>query len=226
MTSTAAVPHLVAGRRLSYGGAGRAMRSWAATVTVMVLATAGCGAVATDDGRDAAGAATICGNGTYHWSGVRRSQELTALADPVTFPKGTEHYESHLKPVGDTVYRVVVSPVPRGVRAARVVTALGERLKVDEPLADPSEVVRPEPSEYFADTGDLEGAYYAWGSISLVEADFTYTCGATLPVRGRVRTWETVGVGFLPCSEPSDEDAGLAAARRLCPAGSPATEPV
>jgi hypothetical protein len=224
MTSTAAVPQRLAGRRPSYGGGG--CGGLGCDVTAVVLATAGCGAVATDDGRAAAGAATICAHGTYRWSGVRQWQEVTALADPVTLPKGTEHYESNLKPVDDTVYRVVVSHVPKGVRAARVITALGDRLKVDTPLADPSEVMRPEQSQFFSDTGELEGPYYSWGSISLVEADFTYTCGYTAPVRGHVRTWETVGVGFLPCSEPSDEDAGRTAALRLCPAGSPATEPV
>ena len=203
------------------------MRGWGAAVAVVVLGagSAGCGVTA-GSSRLSADAATICAHGTYRWSGVRQWQELTALADPVTFPKGTEHYESALKPVDDTVYRVVVSHVPRGVRAARVVTALGDRLKTDEPLADPSEVVRPETSQYFDDTGDLEGPYYSWGSISLVEADFTYSCGYTAPVRGHVRTWESVGEGFLSCSDHSDDSAGYTAALRLCPAGSPATEPV
>ncbi len=206
------------------------MRGWGAALAVVVLGagSAGCGVTA-GSSRLAADAATICAHGTYQWSGVRQWQQLTALADPVTFPKGTEHYESTLKPVDDTVYRVVVSRVPKGVGAARVITALGDRLKVDVPLADPSEVMRPEQSQYFDDTSDLEGPYYAWGSISLVEADFTYTCGSTAPVRGHVRTWETVGVGFLPCSEPLydiAEQAAHAAALRLCPAGSPATEPV
>ncbi|WP_327401517.1 hypothetical protein OG194_15995 [Streptomyces sp. NBC_01288] len=210
------------------------MRGWGAAVAVVVLGAgaAGCGVTA-GDSRLSADAATICAHGTYRWSGVRQWQELTALADPVTFPKGTEHtehYESALKPVDDdTVYRVVVSRTPKGVGAARVIKALGDRLKEDNPLAGPSEVMRPEEAQYFTDTGDLEGAYYAWGSISLVEADFTYTCGSTAPVRGQVRTWETVGVGFLPCSEPLYDvaaDAAHAAALRLCPAGSPAAEPV
>ncbi|XUL90834.1 hypothetical protein ACQ86D_32890 [Streptomyces galilaeus] len=181
--------------------------------------------MATDDGRAAAGAATICTHGAYQWSGIERRQKVTALADPVTFPKGTEHYESSLKPVDDTVYRVTVSRVPRGVGAARVIEALGDRLKTDSPLADPTEVMRPERSQYFLDTGDLEGPYYSWGSISLVEADFTYTCGYNAPVRGHVLTWETVGVGFLPCSQPSDDEAGRTAGLRLCPAGTPAGEP-
>lgn len=65
----------------------------------------------------------------------------------------------------------------------------------------------------------------SWGSIGLVEADFTHTCWYTGPVRGHVRTWETVGEGFLPCSEPSDDVAGHTAALLLCPAGSRAAEP-
>nr|WSY52023.1 hypothetical protein OG999_19070 [Streptomyces sp. NBC_00886] len=44
-------------------------------------------------------------------------------------------------------------------------------------------------------------------------------------MRGHVRTWETVGEGFLPCSEPSDDVAGHTAALLLCPAGSRAAEP-
>ncbi|WP_427920167.1 hypothetical protein [Streptomyces sp. cg40] len=201
------------------------MRGWGAALTaVVMLGTAGCGAAATDDGRSTAGAATICAHGTYQWSGIQRRQKVTALADPVTFPKGTEHYESSLKPVDDTVYRVTVPHVPRGVGAARVVEALGDRLRTDEPLADPSEVVRPERSQYFEDTGDLEGPYYSWGWIGLVEADFTYTCGYNAPVRGHVLTWETVGEGFLPCSETSDGAAGRSAGLRLCPAGTAAGE--
>ncbi|MFJ9248039.1 hypothetical protein [Streptomyces sp. NPDC101776] len=191
---------------------------------VLAAGAAGCG-VTVGGSRLAADAATICTHGTYEWSGVQRRQKVTALADPVTFPKGTEHYESDLEPVDDTVYRVSVSQVPKGVGAARVIKALGDRLRTDEPLADPSEVVRPEQSQYFEDTGDLEGPYYSWGWIGLVEADFTYTCGYNAPVRGHVLTWETVGEGFLPCSETSDGAAGLSAGLRLCPAGTPAGEP-
>ncbi|WP_406122503.1 hypothetical protein [Streptomyces sp. NBC_00989] len=194
-------------------------------VVVLGVGSAGCGVTA-GSSRLAADAATICAHGTYRWSGVRQWQELTTLADPVTFPKGTEHYGATLKPVDDTVYRVVVSRTPKGVGAARVIKALGDRLKTDNALAGPSEVMRPEQSQYFLDTGDLEGPYYSWGSISLVEAHFTYTCGYNAPVRGRVRTWETVAEGFLPCSQPSDDTAARTAAQRLCPAGSPATEPV
>ncbi|MBK3578793.1 hypothetical protein JHN63_34345 [Streptomyces sp. MBT65] len=189
------------------------------------MTTAGCGAVAGDDGLAAAGAAMICAHGTYQWSGIQQRQKLTALGDPVTLPKGTGHYESSLEPVDDTVHRVTVSHVPRGVGAARVIVALGDRLKTDEPLADPTEVMRPERSQYVLDTGDLEGPYYSWGSIGLVEADFTYTCGYNAPARGHVLTWETVGEGFLPCSQPSDDDAGRTAGLRLCPAGTAAGEP-
>jgi hypothetical protein len=169
--------------------------------------------------------ATACTNGTYAWSGVRRTQKLTALSDPITFEKRTASYSAKLEPVGDRVYRPSVTGAPRGVGAAAVITALGTHLAVEEPLAGPSEKEAPEEDHYFeVATGDLKGAYYAWGYIKLVEADFTYTCGSGEPVKGRVRTWEGTGSGFLPCSEPFDDIAARLAAQRTCPAGSAAAK--
>ncbi|MFB6843320.1 hypothetical protein ACFCXS_00375 [Streptomyces sp. NPDC056373] len=165
---------------------------------------------------------TACTNGTYDWSGVRRTQKLTALSDPIFFEKVTAFYSAKLKPVDERVYRPSVTGAPRGVGAAAVITALGRHLKVGEPLADPSEREVPERDHYFeAATGDLKGAYYSWGYVRLVTADFTYTCADAEPVTGQVLTWEGTGSGFMPCSEePPEGVAGRAAADELCPAGS------
>jgi hypothetical protein len=88
--------------------------------------------------------------------------------------------------------------------------------------------------EYFRmNAGDLKGSYYAWGSVALVEADFTYTCpgGGAEPVRGHVVSWETLGGGFLTCGDPMIDEgpsksdaAARTAARETCPAGSPAAK--
>ncbi|MFI8191021.1 hypothetical protein ACIF8T_19765 [Streptomyces sp. NPDC085946] len=172
-----------------------------------------------------AGDAAACTDGTYAWSGVRRTQQLTALTDPLVFETRTDSYSAALKPFGDTVHRPRVTGAPRGVGAAAVIEALGRRVRAEVPLAGPGETDRPEDDHYFeVATGDLEGAYYGWGSIDLVEAAFTYTCPGAEPARGHVRTWEHTGSGFLSCSEPSGEPAGRAAALRRCPAGSVAAE--
>ncbi|MDX3708341.1 hypothetical protein PV733_05055 [Streptomyces europaeiscabiei] len=119
--------------------------------------------------------------------------------------------------------------MPAGVAPARVIKALGAHLKVEEPLAGPSEEERPEeerPEEavFGRHAGELEGAYYLWNQIGFVDADFGYTCGDAEPVRGHVHTWETVGKGFLSCDTPPEGAAGRAAAEELCPAGSRAAK--
>ncbi|GAA3855953.1 hypothetical protein GCM10023084_07350 [Streptomyces lacrimifluminis] len=202
---------------------GSVCRGWAVLGVVAVLAggSAGCTSEA-----DSGPRAEACVDGRYSWSGVRHREKLTALADPITFEKKTDSYSALLKPVADTVHRPKVTGAPAGVGAARVIKALGEHLKVHEPLADPSETERAEDSHYFeADTGDLKGSYYAWGWINFVDADFTYTCvGSTTSRKGHVRTWDTVGSGFLHCSSDAETAAGRAAARQTCPAGSAAAK--
>ncbi|MFH9015415.1 hypothetical protein ACH4C6_29105 [Streptomyces sp. NPDC017943] len=169
-----------------------------------------------------------CTDGTYAWSDVRRSEELTELADPIRLEKRTASSSARLEPVGETRVRPVVNGAPRGVGAADVITALGKHLGVEEPLAGPSE--RDVPEErlghvFEAATGDLKGAYYSWGYRKAVEADFAYACGSAAPVRGHVRTWEGTGTGFLPCSaEPAELSSGRQAARQRCPEGSKAVE--
>lgn len=208
-------------------GAVRRLTVAGLTTAALVAGLAGCtgdpdgGA----DGKTTA-AATACADPAYTWSGIRRTQQLTGLADPIRFEKRTDSYEARLEPVGDLVHRPSVTGAPRGVGAAVVIEALGTHLKAEEPLAGPSETERADEDHFFeAATGDLKGAYYAWGWIDLVEADFTYTCGSAEPVRGRVRTWEGTGTGFLPCSEEAaDATAGRTAARERCPAGSAAAE--
>ncbi|MDX3129141.1 hypothetical protein PV367_04835 [Streptomyces europaeiscabiei] len=175
-----------------------------------------------DDGR---ARAASCTDGEYAWSGVRHRTKLTALGEPVTFAKGTDSYRTRLEPLdADTVHRPTVSGVPAGVAPARVIKALGAHLKVEEPLAGPSEEERPEESVFGWHAGELEGAYYLWNQIGFVDADFSYTCGDAEPVRGHVHTWETVGKGFLSCDTTPDGAAGRAAAEELCPAGSRAAK--
>ncbi|MFF7264782.1 hypothetical protein ACFZCL_31510 [Streptomyces sp. NPDC008159] len=206
---------------------GPAHRLRAAGLAALLL-TAGASAC-TSDSDDAAGPdarASVCTDGTYTWSGVRHRTRLTALGEPVTFPAGTDSYETRLKPLDRTVHRVTVTGTPQGTTEAGVIRALGARLKAEEPLAGPSETEGPEETAFGRHTGDLEGAYYLWREIGFVDADFAYRCLGADPVHGHVHTWERVGGGFLPCDTPPDGAAGRTAAERLCPAGSPAVKGV
>ncbi|MFE2418462.1 hypothetical protein [Streptomyces hokutonensis] len=182
---------------------------------MVMLGTAGCGAAATDDGRAAAGAATICTHGTYTWSGVRHEERLTGLPDRITYTDGG--YQGTVEPVSDTVYRPTVTHPPKGVAPARVIKALGTHLKTEDPLAGPSETAGHEETDFFDVLVGPRQPYYTWESIGLVEADFTYSCGLNPPVRGHVHTWDTYGGGFIPCSEPPESAAAQAAASKLCP---------
>ncbi|MFF5363558.1 hypothetical protein ACFY4I_29860 [Streptomyces scabiei] len=205
-------------------GITRAVPAW---VALLVLGAAGCtgdpgGGAARGDDR---APAVTCADGTYTWSGVRHRTELTALGEPVTFAKGTHSYETRLQPVEPgTFHRPTVTGVPDGVSPARVINALGAHLKAEEPLAGPSEEEPPEVTAFGWHAGGLQGPYYLWQQIGYVYADFAYTCGKAAPARGHVRTWESVGKGFLPCDTPPDGAAGRAAAKQLCPAGSRAAK--
>ncbi|OMI37298.1 hypothetical protein [Streptomyces sparsogenes] len=205
---------------------GTTWRSWAAGLATVTLAAGLAACTSDSDGKDSPAkdsAAKSCTDGTYAWSGVRRWEKLTSLADPIRFEKKTEYYKALLKPTDDTIYRPTVTGAPAGVGAARVIKALGAHLKVKEPLAGPSETERIEKRYFERATSDPKGSYYSWGWIDLVEADFTYTCkGSTKPVKGHVSTWRGTGSGFLSCSDLSESTVGRAAARRTCPVGSPA----
>jgi hypothetical protein len=184
------------------------------------------GLAACTDGKEDSG--RPCTGGTYAWSDVRRSEELTELADPIRLEKRTASYSARLKPVDDTAERPTVSGTPQGGRDADVIKALGIHLRVGEPLAGPTERDVPEDGQghfFEAATGDLKGAYYSWGYRKVIKADFTYTCGSNAPTKGHVRTWEGTGTGFLSCSSgPSDLKTGREAALQTCPKGSEATK--
>lgn len=201
-------------------------RVWATGTVALALAvgTAGCTGGDSDSGGAKAERAVACTDGKYTWSDVRHWQKLTALGEPATFAKKTDSYETDFKAVDATVYRPTVTGTPAGVRPAQVIKVLGTHLKVAEPLADPSEEERPEDTAFGSHTGDLKGSYYTWSYLGFVDADFTYACGDADPVRGHVRTWETVGSGFMPCTDPADGTAGRAAAGQLCPPGTRAYE--
>ncbi|WP_405863206.1 hypothetical protein OG407_33215 [Streptomyces sp. NBC_01515] len=188
-------------------------------VAVLGVGSAACGVTA-GESRLSADAATICAHGTYAWSGLRHVERLTGLPDRITYTDGG--YQGVIEPVSGTVYRPTVTHPPKGVGAARVIKALGTHLKTDNPLAGPSETAGREKTDFFNEIAGPRQQYYAWDSVDLIEADFTYTCGLNQPVHGHVHTWDTYAGGFLPCSEPSEGAPAKVAAVKLCPAESPA----
>ncbi|WP_405906792.1 hypothetical protein OG742_15335 [Streptomyces sp. NBC_00828] len=213
----------------------RALRNTAAGLAAAALLVGAAGCTSGGAGDDKQDKAASCTQGTYTWSGIEREQKLTGLADPIRLKKKTDSVSVDLKPLRSVSYKPHMTSMAPGVRAADAIKALGRHLKAAQPLAAPSEPAVPsEVGEHFeAHTGDLQGAYYAWTYVDLVEADFTYTCrgGGTDPVTGHVLTWETTGTGFLTCGDPIDaadlaspDAAERSAARQTCPADSPAAK--
>ncbi|MFD3933301.1 hypothetical protein [Streptomyces sp. NPDC058614] len=214
----------------------RALRNTAAGLAAAALLVGAAGCTSGGAGEDKQDKAASCTQGTYAWSGIEREQKLTALGDPIRLNKKTDSVSADLKPLKGVSYKPHMTSTAPGVRAADAIKALGRYLETEEPLADPSESAVPdEAGEYFElHTGDLQGSYYAWSYIGLVEADFIYTCrggGDAEPVEGHVLTWDQVGTGFLTCGDPIEDDgpgtsdaAERIAARKTCPAGSPAAK--
>lgn len=206
-----------------------AVRTSAAAGLAAVALAAGltaCTGGSGDGKKDDPASAKACTNGTYAWSDVRRSEKLAELADPIDIPKKVDQYRAELEPVGDNRYRPAVTGAPKGVGAVRVIKALGKHLKTEERLAYPSEPAVDEIGHYIENaTGDIEGSYFAWSSIDLVEAGFTYTCEGSEPVKGHVVSYENSASGFWDCAdEPVGGKAALDAARLSCPEGSRAAQ--
>ncbi len=197
------------------------MRTWVVGATLVALGAGltGC----SGDTPDRAGA---CADGTYTWSGVTRTEKLIRLADPIVIKKRTASYKARLRSADTLMYRPEASPVPDGTNAGAVILALGRHLKVEEPLADPSDNEDTRYDTYYeAETELTKGTYYAWDALRMVDADFTYTCDGGEPVKGHVRSWDTLGAGLLSCvDEPRKDAAAHQAAVRSCPAGSRAAE--
>ncbi|MFB7330822.1 hypothetical protein ACFC00_04170 [Streptomyces adustus] len=209
------------------------------TATGLAAAVLLLGTTASADGTGDRGekgdVAAACAHGTYAWSGILREEKLTGLADPIRLKKKTDSVSGLIKPLKGVSYKPHVTATGPGVHAADAIKALGRYLGTDEPLADPAEPAEPDefPIHFDYAMGDLEGSYYLWNAVDLIEADFTYTCqgGGAKPVKGYVVTWETTGGGFMPCADRVTDNplkrpdaAARTAARTLCPADSPAAK--
>ncbi|MFC9848748.1 hypothetical protein ACFWFF_37010 [Streptomyces sp. NPDC060223] len=209
---------------------GHTLRNTAAGFTVVALFVVGTGC--TSGGNVKADAASCA----YAWSGIEREQKLTGLSEPITLKRKADSVSVPIDSINGVHYEPRMTFTAPGVRAADAIKALGRHLGTTEPLADPSEGAVPEETGMYYElhAGNLQGSYYAWTYVDLVEADFTYNCagaGDTEPVGGHVLTWDRVGQGFLSCGDPvEDGDLGTPeaatriAALKLCPADSPAAK--
>ncbi|WP_329335116.1 hypothetical protein OG866_15345 [Streptomyces sp. NBC_00663] len=196
------------------------MRTWMAGAAAVALAAGltGCGG-GTDD------KAGGCTDGTFAWSGVRHTEKVTHLAEPITIEKRTASYKADLDVIDTVVYHQTISPRPEGASSSDVLASLGTYLKADEPLGGGrGQVDTRIGAGYEEGTGLEKGSYYAWSYLNLVDADFTYTCGDGEPVKGHVRTWDKTGSDFRSCAEKAPSESGREAAARRCPTGSKAAE--
>ncbi|MGH4034654.1 hypothetical protein ACQB60_37695 [Actinomycetota bacterium Odt1-20B] len=191
----------------------------------VALVVAGAAACTSGDGDTSAGA---CKGGTYAWSDVRKKPTLTGLAKPVTFKKARSHYTASITPLPGARHKVTFTSEETGPRAKSALESLRRHIKSEGKLASLGEEIGDSGVGHESADGGLVGAYYAWSSADLVEADFSYRCEGAEPVRGHVLTWSVEGTGFLPCADRQEDDdvddVARKAALERCPEGSPAAK--
>ncbi|MEV0111719.1 hypothetical protein AB0H77_00490 [Streptomyces sp. NPDC050844] len=170
---------------------------------------------------------TACEGGTYTWSDVRQRSTLTGLAEPVTIKGNVSSRAADIDPLKGARRSVTFTTLDEGPDAKAAIKSLGRHIGSDEPLAPLGEEIGDKG--FFiedASGGTRPGTYFASSYADVVEANFTYRCGDAEPARGHLVTWGSVGTGLLPCARRQEgaDAAALAAARKRCPQGSPATE--
>ncbi|WP_405731685.1 hypothetical protein OG885_16390 [Streptomyces sp. NBC_00028] len=196
------------------------MRTWVVGAALVALGAGLTGCSGDSDAR-----AGACADGTYAWSGVRHTEKVTYLAEPITIEKPTASYKAQLNVIDTVVYHQTISPRPKGASSSDVLASLGTYLKLDGPAGGSSGRINTSiGAGYEEGTGLEKGSYYAWGYVNLVDADFTYTCGDGEPAKGHVRSWDKTGSDFRSCAEAAPSDSGREAAARRCPTGSRAAQ--
>ncbi|MER5446182.1 hypothetical protein ABT052_13430 [Streptomyces sp. NPDC002766] len=212
---------------------------WAAGLTVVALAaglTACTGDGAAHDGRTG-GAVTkavvkACADGTFTWSGIKRTDELTGVSEPEVLGAGGG-------PLTHTVRRVF-TPRPSvrvtgpAVSAAEVLFSLGKR--IGEIDSDARTLARDGDGTTYTFTDvhtkapklghrvtriDGAGHIVQYAGVRMAEGDFRYSCPGGRTTSGHARNWTVDMAGTLDCQESVGHSAlARRAARRACEPGS------
>ncbi|GGY90105.1 hypothetical protein [Streptomyces poonensis] len=217
---------------------GTARRTWAAGLA-MVAMTAGLAACTGErkdepesGGKSADAVVKACADGTFTWTGVRRTDRLTGASEVRRV--GAEDASN---PPMERVYtpRPAVRAEGPAVPAAEVLFSLGKR--IGEIDSDARTLAEAGGDTYaFTDVrlaapkldgGRVEvtgpGEFVEYAGVREWEGDFRYTCSGAVTTTGHARNWTVDIGGVLSCQEPVGGDGlALRAARRSCGADSPA----
>ncbi|MFE9772759.1 hypothetical protein ACFYOV_13955 [Streptomyces sp. NPDC005931] len=211
----------------------RAAGPLAVTLVALLAACSGGGTGEPRSSRTSEKAAVrACAGGMFAWSGVRKTDRLTGVAERQQLGKNGGKLTKPLT----RVYTPRPSVQADGPVAspAEVLFSLGKKIgeiesdartlaqtdgetwsftdvHVKAPALDPSITAVNGP-------GDIVN----YAGVREVAGDFRYTCPGGETVTGHARTWQIDMGGVLDCGESVDSDLALQAARRACPQGSEA----
>ncbi|MCT7352174.1 hypothetical protein N4P33_08295 [Streptomyces sp. 15-116A] len=219
----------------------RTRRTCAAAAATLTLAAAlaACTGEKTDAPRSGSqrdkAAVRACADGTFTWSGVKKTEKLTGVAARQRVGRGGAKLTEPLRRV--YAPRPSVRAEGPGVSAAEVLFSLGKKTGVIESeartLAEAdgetwsfTDVHAQAPALGKSVTA-VEGAgdIVQYAGVREVAGAFRYVCPGGKTTTGHARSWQVDIGGVLDCGESVDDsDLARQAAQRSCPAGSAAAK--
>ncbi|MFI8229377.1 hypothetical protein ACIGDI_11140 [Streptomyces sp. NPDC085900] len=216
---------------------GTSRGSWAVGLAAVTLAAGltGCTGGGKSHGAEARAVVKACADGTFTWSGIRRTDELTGVSEMEVLGAGGG-------PLTDTVRRVhtprpSVRATGPDLSAAEVLFSLGKRIgEIDSDartLAEDDEGTTYTFTDVHAKAPTLgnritrthgAGHIVQYAGVRMVEGDFRYSCPGDGITTGHARNWTVDMAGILDCqTDVGHSVLARQAAGRSCEPGSPAT---
>ncbi|GHE32838.1 hypothetical protein [Streptomyces capitiformicae] len=188
-------------------------------------------------GKSDKAAVKACADGTFTWTGVKKTEKLTGVSQIESVGAGggklTERLERVYTP------RPSVETTGPAISSGEVLFSLGK--KIGEIQSDARTLAEAEAegdTSSFTDVNvkapdindgstevDGAGEFVEFAGVREVAGDFSYACPDGKTTTGHARTWQIDITGVLQCDEEVDgSDLALQAARHSCEEGSAATE--
>ncbi|MEV6946005.1 hypothetical protein AB0N07_29260, partial [Streptomyces sp. NPDC051172] len=175
-----------------------------------------------------------CADGSFTWSGIRHTDELTGVSDVEVLGVGGGPLRHGMRRVSSP--RPSVRGAGPAVSAAEVLFSLGKRIGAID--SDARTLAEDDDGTTYAFTDvhakapapvgrtsriDGAGHFVQYAGVRMEEGDFRYSCADGGTTTGHARNWTVDLTGILDCQVNVARD-GLArqAARHSCAAGSPA----
>ncbi|MFF4798464.1 hypothetical protein ACFY1U_08615 [Streptomyces sp. NPDC001351] len=215
-------------------------RGWAVALTAVTVAAglAGCTGSGDGDGKaatrsSAPAVAKACANGSFTWTGVKKTDRLTGVSAPEPSRGRTIRTTNPI----ERVYTPKPSVRTEGpaLPPAEVLFSLGKKIgEIDSDAATLADVngdtwaftdvhqKAPNLDSRFSEVSD-PGETVQYAGVREWEGDFRHTCPGGRTTTGHARNWTVDLQGILSCDEYVDSGIARQAARLSCEPGSPAT---